>query len=155
MGRGTMRGAGRWLGWVLVGAMAVVLGAGCTKGPDETSGEDQHRHKAAQIPLEQPVPDAFTWGEGDKTDWKWFVVPEDTLLTVNVHFVNVDAGARVQLFDTYGKLVSKHIKESGKDEHLQFSEPVRAGRFFLRISAYDEGDGSEYTVVLNVGEPNE
>lgn len=131
---------------------ALLLTAGCVAGPDDQSGEDRYRHQAAQIPFDQPVPDRFSWPGSDRTDWKWFIVPEDGLLTVNVHFVKVDTAAHVELFDTYGKPVAKRIKEHGRDEHLQFTQPVPAGRYFLRIMAFDEGDDSDYTVLLTMAE---
>jgi len=144
-------GRTRVVAWAL-GLAALTTIAGCMAGPDDLSGEDRYRHQAVQVPLGQPVPDTFSWPANDRTDWKVFVVPEEGLLTVNVHFVNVDASAYVELFDTYGKPMAKRIKEQGRDDHLQFSQPVAAGRYFLRVTAYDEGDESEYTVVLSMGE---
>lgn len=143
--------ARRTTAWALGIATLLALG-GCVAGPDEQSGEDRYRHQAVQVPLDQPVPDTVSWPGNDRTDWKWFAVPEDGLLTVNVHFVNVEAAAHVELFDTYGKSVAKRIKEANRDEHLQFAQPVAAGRYFLRVMAYDEGDQSEYTVLLTMAQ---
>ena len=136
---------------VLVVLVASVL-LGCVTGPNASSGDDQFRHQAVTIPLEEPVPDDFSWPNGDRTDWKVFTLARDSLLLVNVHFTNEGTVARVELFDTYGRPVAKRIKESGRDAHLQFSEPLRAGRYFLRVEADDEMDESEYTIVLNLGE---
>ena len=139
---------------VLLGLAAIFLMVliGCIPAPDANSGDDGHRHTAVELPLEEPIPDDFSWPKGDRTDWKVFQLPSDSLLIVNVHFTNADAVARVELYDTYGRPIAKRIKESGRDEHLQFSEALRKGRYFLRIMADDEGDASEYTVVLNLGD---
>jgi hypothetical protein len=137
--------------WAL-GTLVLATVAGCVAGPDAQSGDDRFRHQAVQIPLNQPVPDTLSWPGRDRTDWKWFIVPAEGLLTVNVHFVNVDSAAYVELFDTYGKPVARRIKEHNRDDHLQFTQPVAAGRYFLRLMAYDEGDESESTVLLSMEE---
>ena len=121
---------------------------GCMKQPEESSGPDAYRHTASEMPFGEPFQDGFSWRAGDRTDWKRVIVPEDGLLTVDVRFVNVKAAARVGLFDTYGKLVTKRVKESDRDQQLRMSERVPAGRYFLRIMADEEGDASEYTVTL-------
>lgn len=148
----TERGVRVWAAALGVAIVAVLSWTGCVQGPDAASGDDAFRHQAVQIPLDQPVPDTFSWPSSDRTDWKWFILPQDGLLTVNVHFVNLEAAAHVEVFDTYGKVVAKRIKERNRDEHLQFSEPVNMGRYFLRVMAFDEGDESEYTVLLTMNE---
>lgn len=133
-------------------AAATFFVTSCIPQPDGRSGGDGYRNDAAPIVLDEPTVDSVSWPDGDRTDWRRFVMEQSGVVTVVVQFSNLSVAASVELFDTYGASLTRRIKESGRDARLEISEPLAPGRYFLRIQAADEGDASDYTVVISTGQ---
>lgn len=118
----------------------------CGVRPDEKSGGDEHRHIAKQIPLNQWIPDDVSGSEGDKTDWKVFELTDSGFLFVEVAIDNEKANIGIELYDRYGKLVTKRIRRSGDEINVNLSAEVSTGKYFIKIYALKGGDKTGYSL---------
>ena len=72
-------------------------------------------------------------------------------MRIDVSFENEKTGAEVQVFNTYGKKVTKeYVKRYDIEEKIHMEKEIGPGRYFMRIRAREEGDKSAYTLKIVV-----
>lgn len=118
----------------------------CGTRPDEKSGGDEHRNIAKQIPVNQWIPDDVNGSEGDKTDWKVFELADSGFLFVEAAIDNEKANIGIELYDRYGKLITKRIRRSGDETNVNLSAEVSTGKYFIKIYALKSGDKTGYSL---------
>ena len=146
MPRQAHRGIG--IAAALVVTLVVV---GCGGEPDRASGEDGDRHVAPLIKVGETVQGEFNFNEGDRTDWMRFNTQDGGLMRIEVSFGRREVGAEVQVFNTFGKPVTKeYVKRYDIEETIHMEHRIGPGRYFLRIRAREEGDASDYALKVIV-----
>ncbi len=132
---------------VAAGCLVAFIGYACSLEPDGDSGGDEDRHIAKDMPLGDPWQGEFSWPDGDRTDWMRFFVQDGGLLRMQVSFANKDTGADVQVFNSYGKAITKEfVKRPGIEEQINVEQMIGPGRYFVRVRGHEEGDRSEYSL---------
>jgi hypothetical protein len=128
----------------------VFLLASCITPPDGKSGGDGDRHEAKQLQMNQWVPDSIAYSDGDRTDWRYMEVEDSGLLVVELQFDNENANVNVEIFDKYGKRLTRHVKRAKEDVNLQFTQEVQGGKYFVKVQAESEGDKTGYSLRVRI-----
>jgi hypothetical protein len=117
-------------------AVSVAALGACGTGFNEMTGGDGGRGDALEVPLATLLYDRVDAERGDHTDWKRFVLEEDTELSIKVWWMApANVKATVELRDQKGDLV-KSAKHDGGGKTLRLG-PVELteGTYFIQFEA--------------------
>ena len=115
-------------------------------GRDENSGGDHVRGKAVQLKLGETHDDHVSASDGDHTDWKKFVLPGPTVLTINAYWDDPSISAIVAVRDQFGGTIFQlHHKRGDRSDHWPDMK-MREGEYYLELVAVD--GASVYTLEL-------
>lgn len=124
-----------------------MLMTGCDKfSPEANSGDDRDRLGAIAINIDDLVLDYVTCLEGDKTDWKYFVVPAAAEMDVTFAFDNPEALGTVVIRKATGEEIKRQQFVPGSRMKMSFD--ALPGHYFLEI--FCEAYHSEYTLQVSV-----
>ncbi len=123
----------------------------CGVKPDEKSGGDQERHKAAPVKVGEAIADSVSYKDGDRTDWKLVELPDAGFLTVLVNLDNPRNDILVALFDRYGKPVARTMHRKDDDSPaIQLITQAVPGRYFILVQAASEGAKTGYALKVSL-----
>lgn len=115
-------------------------------GRDENSGGDHVRGKAVEIKIGETHDDHVSAPQGDHTDWKKFLLPDPTILTINAWWDDPSVSAIVAVRDQFGGAIFQlHHKPGERSNHWPDMK-MRDGEFYLEVVATD--GSSVYTLEL-------
>ncbi|MBR4986806.1 MAG: hypothetical protein IKY83_13825 [Proteobacteria bacterium] len=134
--------------WGIVAVLSLLmLVSGCGKfGPDANSGTDGDRLGAIAINIDDLVLDYVSCMDGDKTDWKYFVVPAETPIDVTFAFDNPEALGTVVIRKATGEEINRQRFVAGSRMKMTFN--ALPGHYFLEI--FCEAYHSEYTLEVSI-----
>lgn len=128
----------------------IIFSISCITGPDDKSGGDEDRHIAKEIPLGAWTPDSVSYAEGDRTDWKFVILPDPGIMSVEVGFDNEKTTIDVEVYDKYGKLVTKRRRRGGDEPQITLMSEVSRGKYFIKVQAKGENDKSGYSIKVSL-----
>ena len=111
-------------------------------GPETRSGTDKDRLGAIEMKLGSLVLDQVNCIDGDKTDWKYFTVDEESRIAVSFAFDEPSAGGTVVIRKPTGEELSTNKFVPGARMTKVFD--AVPGYYYLEI--YCEAFMSEYTI---------
>ncbi len=120
----------------------LLIGAGCKLGPEQNSGTDQDRIGAIEFHINDLVLDHVSCIDGDKTDWKYFSVPEDSRVTVTFAFDEPQAGGTIVIRESTGIEMHRIRFVAGSRMSQEFH--ALPGMYYVEI--FCEAYQSEYTI---------
>ena len=125
----------------------IIAGTGCEKlGPETNSGDDKDRLGAMEVELDDLVLDYVSCLDGDKTDWKYFSVPEEGTVKVTFAFDEPSAGGTVVIRKATGiEMFTRRFTPGSRNTQEFHALP---GHYFLEI--YCEAFESEYTLEVTM-----
>lgn len=115
-------------------------------GRDENSGGDHVRGKAVEIKLGETHDDHVSAPAGDHTDWKKFVLPDATVLTINAYWDDPSVSAVISVRDQFGGQIFRLEHKRGERSNHWPDMKLRDGEFYLEVVATD--GASVYTLEL-------
>ena len=123
--------------------------AGCEAlGPDTNSGDDRDLMGAIEFKINQLVLDYVSCVDGDKTDWKYFTVPEETRIAVTFAFDEPSAGGTLVIRNAMGDKMYELRFVPGSRMTQEFD--AVPGYYYLEF--YCEAFKSEYTVEVSIAQ---
>ena len=135
--------------WGIAAFLSIfMLMAGCDKfNPEANSGDDRDRLGAIEIKVNDLVLDYVTCLEGDKTDWKYFIVDTAGVYDVTFAFDYPEALGTVVIRKATGEEVKRQQFVPGARMKVSFD--ALPGHYFLEI--FCEAYHSEYTLQVTKG----
>ena len=126
--------------------IALVGTAGCATTLDSQSGGDQNRAQAIEIDLNQDTHDSISATAGDHTDWKKFIIPMDTSVTVIFFWDSPYSEITISIRDQAGRRLYRLRKTKGQEQNQWRGLRLREGMHYLEIRAHTLG--SVYTLKI-------
>ena len=123
---------------------AILMAFGCGGGNDAKEDDDFERHLAKPLPLNKVFTDSLTFLGADRSDWKIIHLDKPGLLTVTVHFDEVQTECEAYLADKYGAKMAREVHAG--QPYLELVRRVEPGRFFIWINAPSDKCSSQYSL---------
>ena len=138
------------LGGILI-LVFTVLSFGCRVQPEENSGPDGFRDRAAPIPLGEWLPDMVD-KSGDKTDWRIFQTEFTDWVRVSVVVAESNAKISIGIYEVHGILVAETFKPKGVQPgfRIELKRRLGPGVYYARVR-HLSGSGTAYSIRLDLG----
>jgi len=124
---------------------------GCRVQPEEKSGPDGYRDRAAPIPLGEWLPDMVD-KEGDRTDWRIFQTEFTDWVRVSVVVAESNAKVSIGIYEVHGILVAETFKPKGVQPgfRVELKRRLRPGVYYAKIR-HVSGSNTAYSIRLDLG----
>lgn len=123
--------------------------------PDAKSGPDAARANAQLLPLDLPVTDFVSFRKGDRTDWKMIEVPAPRgSLSVKLRWDDTQSELMLAIFDGLGVEVIQGTRTDGQRKIVEWSVDPEQPRYYVRVTAPEDGYESSYSLVAKWMDPN-
>ncbi len=99
----------------------------------ERNSEDSERTTAIEMPMDRVIIDNVDFYNGDRTDWKYFIVPSEGLVKVVVNFDNENASPEVEVVNSVGQVLSNLELPESNQFLRQLSFNGQPGTYYLHV----------------------
>lgn len=124
--------------------LPLLVGACNVEDDPERNSPDSERTKAIEMPVDRVIIDNIDHFNGDRTDWKYFVIPSDGLVRVLVNFDNENASPEVEVINDVGQVMSNLELPESNQFLRQLSFTAKPGTYYIHIWV-EEGE-TDYSV---------
>ncbi len=129
-----------------------ILTGGCCSGPkcwETQTGGDWPRTRARPIKkFGKVINNSVSSPKKDRTDWRYIIVKRRGTLKVNLHWDKGRNKLQLTIFDGMGvKLMDGRVWGTGGRKAVVAVE--QAGRYYIRVRAKGEDDGSPYALKVD------
>jgi len=119
-------------------------------GPDDKSGGDSERYMAKVAQVGQAVAGKVDYAGGDRTDWLVLTAPDPGILKIQLIVDNDDAEVGIELYDRYGKYLSRVTRRKDGQKQVMLLQEITPGKYFIKVYARKKHDKTGYTIMTSI-----
>ena len=130
-------------------AISLLTWTACV-GPDDKSGGDSERYTAKAAQVGQAVAGKVDYAGGDRTDWLGLTAPDPGILKIQLIVDNDDAEVGIELYDRYGKYLSRVTRRKDGQKQVMLLQEITPGKYFIKVYARKKHDKTGYTIMTGI-----